>query len=333
MSSLKEWLMKEDEILYLLQRSLWNSDPEDLEDELFQLGPHALNYTSELKPVFLFEIENYNQLKLFDSVMVRDGAISLLSFFWHWPSPPDGHAKLLIHERLSYLVPSAWEKLVSYYSFEVDEQVDTSFQEVVFTGFIHPSIICLENLESLLNNMNKQCELKEKDAYVMTEVFSPRDDDRYQRTNPYYVDLIGLLKSFFPKLKGISWNELSTRDVQRMKFLNLDEYKMMCADSYVYFHLLSKGGRPFFGHKRISESFGTLELSPFHRLHLSQGKGPQAQLLGEKLYSELEALKDEISQDFVSTQALRDRSHLTLGSPPELSSFLFTFLKNNENAI
>jgi hypothetical protein len=333
MSSLKEWLMKEDEKLYLLQRSLWNSDPEDLEDELFQLGPHSSNYTSELKPIFLFEVENYNQLKLFDSVMVRDGAISLLSFFWHWPSPPGGHAKLLIHESLSYLVPNAWDKLVSYYSLEVDERDDSSFEEVIFTGLIHPNIICLKSLESLLNEMNKYCELKEKEAYVMTQVFSPRDHDHDERTNPYYVDLIGLLKSFFPKLKGISWNELSNRDVQRMKVLDLDEHKMMCSDSYVHFHLFSKGGRPFFRHKAISESFGTLELSPFHRLHLSQEKAPKAQELSDKLYLELDALKDEIALDLVNTQALSDRSHLILGSSPELTSFLFAFLKDNEDSI
>lgn len=328
MSSLQEWLIKEDEKAYLSQRSSWTYDTEDVQDELFQLAQHALSYTNELKPVFLFEVKNSHQLKLFDSLMVRDGAVSLLCFFYRWPTPPKGHAKLLIDESLSYLVPASWEELVSYYSLEVHAAPLENFEGIIFTGFVHPEVICLESLESKFRALKEECDLHEKDAYVMTEVFLPREHEHSKQTRPYYVELVGLLKSFFPKLKGLSWDELSTMDVRKMKVYNMDEHKTMCSDSYVNFSLFSRGARPLFEQNIMKKGFGTLELSPFHRLNLREERGPEKRVMSEQLYSELMALKDEVDQDFQKVQELNDRSHLLLGCPRELSSFLFEFLKN-----
>lgn len=328
MSALQEWLMREDEKAYLSQRSSWNYETEDVQDELFQLGPHALNYANELKPIFLFEVKNPHQLKLFDSVMVRDGAISLLSFFYKFPSPPKGHARLLVEESLSYLVPRTWEELVCYYSLEVDPLSQENFKGVVLTGLIHPNVISLESLENKLTSLRKSCDLNEKEVYVMTQAFCPREQDHFERTRPYYVELVGLLKSFFPKLKSISWEDLSTRDVRQLKVFDLDEKKVICSDSFVNFNLFGRGAGLLFEQESLDESFGTLELSPFHRLHLKRERSSTAIALSERLYFDLEPLKEEIDQDLETTKKLSDKSHLLLGQPREISSFLFEFLKN-----
>lgn len=331
MSLLNEWLITEDEKAYLSQRSSWIHETQNVQDELFQLGPHALNYTNELKPIFLFEVKNRPHLNLFNSIMVRDGAASLLSFFYQWPSPPQGHPKLLINESLSYLVPESWESIVAYYACELDNREKQSFQGIVFTGLIHPDIICLDFLEGQLRDLSERENLKTKDAYVMTQVFSPREQDSSERTRPYYVELVALLQTFFPKLESISWNELSGQNVQEMKVLNLDQRKIICSDSYVNFNLFSRGAGSLFEESRDDkmDSFSGIALSPFHHLRLKDKRTQTKKNMSQKLYTELESLRGVIDQEFKNLRELNDRSHLLLGCPRELSSFLFYFLKQH----
>jgi hypothetical protein len=80
-----------------------------------RLWPCSEDFYHPLNPMFSCFFRAQEHLELFKVVMLRDGALMLLDFFFRFPVPKGKVAKFLIPAELSFLIPMAWRPHVLCY--------------------------------------------------------------------------------------------------------------------------------------------------------------------------------------------------------------------------
>ncbi len=89
----------------------------DASDRQGKLWPSGEDFFHPLNPLFSFFIRHQHQLELFQVLLLRDGAQTLLDFFLRFPSPKSD-TRLLVDANLAFLVPAGWRPHTLYWRME-----------------------------------------------------------------------------------------------------------------------------------------------------------------------------------------------------------------------
>ena len=80
--------------------------------------PHACSIFNLLNPLYLANVKDFESFASHNYILVRDGFYPLADFFYRFSRPGQCNVILLIHEKLKFIVPEAWENNVLTYNIQ-----------------------------------------------------------------------------------------------------------------------------------------------------------------------------------------------------------------------
>jgi hypothetical protein len=261
--------------------------------------PCTTEYGSSLNSVFLSEIPNLEVFNKRPVWLVRDGLVPLLWFFRNYPKPGAIKSRLLIHEELVSVVPTAWIKHVGSYL------TVTNFQEGVlkpkasepkflFTGLLMDSIFSLDSVDEQLENLHKEFGPNFKKAektlclFIRHDMFIPEDQSSFQ-----VKFMVKLMQGLGSNVNVISLDELKLVSNWYGFYFQDWNAKRVVSDSFITHMALSRGakmldrGRPqVLGKVGRGERF--VPLSPYHGMLIKDNVEPVSAKMRPKIDAEIE---------------------------------------------
>lgn len=83
-----------------------------------KIWPCAEDFFHPWNPTFGFFFTSEAHMKLYDMILLRDGAQGVVDFFLRFANYKTGFSKVAIHEDLAFLVPKGWRNKTLYYRIE-----------------------------------------------------------------------------------------------------------------------------------------------------------------------------------------------------------------------
>jgi len=218
------------------------------------LLPHSIEYFHPMRPVFVLLPKNEAVLAQFSPLLVRDGALALLHFFYHHPKPSLTQTTLLIPNRLRYFVPEAWVAQSALY-FPVSKR-DHLFEPDRVESFVFILTLIDEkqaSLEWLAAEIEKiRCWTEKRPSPVQFKclVFYSGDfqvrSEHFEESSGYTFKMISSLQSKLGhSVEFVSLSEIRQESQERTVFIDVNELGFYYADSFVVHELLRRGARDF----------------------------------------------------------------------------------------
>ena len=203
------------------ENNLHRNESNEIQNNLW---PSSEDFFHPWNPVFGSVFRTTNQLKAYPALLLKDGALSLVDFFFRFPNPTVETPTIIVHADLAFLVPDSWQQQCFLYRLET-HRTYTPTQKIVFyahatESFLNWSIMKFE-IDDFLLKFSKNAEVS---AHICQrqEVFEQPISDQtiaYELTST-------LQKNFTKKISFLNLHELkalmSKKDVT---YINLDLYK------------------------------------------------------------------------------------------------------------
>jgi len=121
------------------------------------LLPNTLDYYSPFLPKFFTNLSSPHLIFNFPSFWLRDGRFGIDSFFKNFPEPIDHMPNILIHGKLSSLIPNSWNKRCLLYDFysEKDLILKPKYKPdyLFFVVSLFPTYTSLNFMKNRLNDL------------------------------------------------------------------------------------------------------------------------------------------------------------------------------------
>ena len=176
-----------------------------------KLWPSSEEFYHPWNPTFADFCHSEEALDLYPTLLLRDGAQSLLDFFLRFPEPGKSKTQVLVHADLSCLVPMAWKEQTKYYRLENSKPNTVTSQLLIYhllneTPFDRETYS--QQLQRFLSQFSNDSEvslyLGLRDSLYPKQWSERRD----------FLDLISEFQFYFKK---------------KINILNLDDFKRMAA--------------------------------------------------------------------------------------------------------
>jgi hypothetical protein len=312
---MSRFLATEQEILLHRQQGLWSNDNSLTEDMLYLINPHGEPYHSKFTAFYLFEVKSLKHLSYFNSILVRDGLLPLLKFFFDQPAPKNFSSSLLIHEDLAYLTPKAWQEQVYYYRYASSLNKSSSENNIVLSFGVLDSYTCpLDRLNYLLNTVKWD---KVKQLYGLYNLPYPQTDTELHQFDGHYLKVIESLRAHCPVIEPTNWRQCQGLPLSQVSLIDLNLTKFWYADSYVEFFLRSRGAKLLEQDKSAPNNIlFSHELSPHHKIEIFKTPSKTQLIQASNLYSEIERLRPSVlHEEEKFPREVGDSSKLELCSP------------------
>lgn len=236
------------ELLSLFRnRNLWSAETGKAQGTLTFLSHHARPYFSPLRASFLFEFKSLEALTFFSPVLVRDGAMTLLHFFYKNPNPPK-NLFLIVQKKLKNLIPSSWRSHVLLYDIQNQCRALNSNKKILFlVSSFGDRQNSLEYTQKILKNIG----LLNQDENIEIAICPVSSQNKEialiqdALTTQYSESIFQIANSFgvSPKLTTVS--NLNGKDLSDWLFVDLNEYSFYYSDSFLHHLLCLQGARPY----------------------------------------------------------------------------------------
>lgn len=244
----------------------------DHQDLYHRLTPAAQHYLSLVNPVNLFELKDpAAQLKTFPSVMVRDGLMSLFSFFLLHETPANFKTKLCIHENFCDYVPQQWKDQVEFYSFYFRDisplGIKPERNSLIVKGLIHDTF----EMKSFTGTLKQHPQINQI-FFMPTTKPSLCHDSYYDQGNYLEKKLLECWDEL--KNSGLNVSIVSSEDIKRTLdfnetyFFDLNPTGFIYMDDYTDTYLLSRGSIPLVS-APVPGTETTFDISPYHGIMAS----------------------------------------------------------------
>ncbi len=236
------------------------------------LGIHSRPYFSPFRATFLFEMKPQS-IGYFSPFLARDGALTLLHFFYQYPRPLDPTVRILVQRSLLPLVPKAWRKNVFPYGL-----VDKSRTEDLDTFNIIFVLSALGFKQSRMTYIEKQIDAAlaaakgRKMQIQCLSVWSGVEDTAAVRDelNRYQNEiLLEIAHRTGVRPVNRTIRELEMSNLADWYFCDLNEFNFYYADSYLPHFFYSQGARPLGPRESFhGEALLQIPLSFYHELRV-----------------------------------------------------------------
>lgn len=251
---------------------LWLSGTDAARGMFCLLGQHAERYFSPYCSAFLFEMKSLHAITYFSPLIVRDGAMSLMKFFYDNPQPPSESTLVGINDSLRGLVPSAWIKNVFTYKIRSNKKFNYSCDKIkilLLNTQLGPNHCTKEYLSRLYSKIKTKTSSNSFEIHYSSFLSQNSEDLSVRGDLAKHHDelLIEVLRTFQSAPVVKSPNELKFNDYSDFLFCDLNEFHFYYSDSYFYHSLLQQGAIGFDDESDSSEAIVKIQLSPYHEIH------------------------------------------------------------------
>ncbi|MDP7321718.1 MAG: hypothetical protein QF441_13990 [Bacteriovoracaceae bacterium] len=224
----------------------------EFRDELFKevywsYFPITQKYYFEANPAFISEFRNLFDLGRFPLVMLRDGYVGLLDFFFQQAKPTlDLPSEILIHKKFEKLVPKGWEDRIHLYSFMNKGEEKPCMENLVLHGIGTEELFWHSNLEQRLQALKDKCQGANIFLFL-PQRNSPLSRKEHQDMKFNLKTMQIIFKVFGDEVTVETDSERFFKkfNFERFSFYNLDQSHVFVADNFLDHYLYSMGGSNF----------------------------------------------------------------------------------------
>jgi hypothetical protein len=236
------------------------------------LGVHYRPYFSPFRAAFLFEMKPQSIIR-FSPVLARDGALTLLHFFYQNPLPMDPAVRILVNRSLLSLVPRAWRKnILPYGLVDKSPQKETQTFKVIFVLFgLGLKQSRMAYVEKQIETVMAKAQGRKMEVQCLTvwsgiEETAPIRDELNRHQNEILVE-IASRTGCRPLNRTIK--ELEMSHLTDWHFCDLNEFNFFYADSYLTHFFYSHGASPVGKNETFhGEALLQIPLSFYHDLRV-----------------------------------------------------------------
>lgn len=323
---MSNFLASEQEMFFFRQQGLWSKDDQLCEKLLFLMSPHGETFHTGLSSFFLFESKSLKHLSYFKNILVRDGLLPLLKFFFEQPRPAAFGQNLLIHEDLSHIVPKQWSQQVYFYRYSDLKSEDKAPPKSVIALGILDETSC--PIDLLTRRLEQRNERQAMDCHGLFNLPYPKRENELYDFGGHYIHVMEALREQNFKMFSLNWNRCQNMSLAEIGLLDLNLTKFWYADSYVEHFLRSRGARQIAneGKRSTDKALFSKRLSPHHQIEIHNDWDPKAKKISEIIYTKVEALRDNIlSKEQTYPKSEDEESEVKLCSP-ELSRLALSII-------
>ncbi len=364
-SSVNEFSLNANENELFMSNHLYSWLKNDIATKklLAYLYPHSKNYHSELRPLFLFQIRDFDLLNSFSSIMAKDGLFSLLKFFNTFPAE-SLKTSLLIQEKLAYIVPENFKNKIKFYKNTLESQKENHIPEKIFIiATINPYHNSLDYVKSSLEKLIKRYGNDIQKASISCFLISPiqfyeiDELGNFGISGVFESDIVnvGLAENYscynykFAQviqrqfkdididididIEFVNWHTVQAQDLKDSMFLDLNESNFLYSDSFIIHHFLSKGSIPFNQNEFIpsENKLFSYKTSPFHSIEIHNNFPSNYEAIHNGLAEELVELKKYVLKEEFIFDPRNNNSMMNFSN--SFQSFAHDVSKNISKAI
>jgi hypothetical protein len=250
----------------------WFSKSDLVESMTELLGQHALPYFSPLKAAFLFQFKSIDSLSYYSPVLARDGALMLAHFFLKNPEVTDHSIQIIIHEKLSNLVPASWQKNVLTYSIRSLSNFKNFDQKRSSLALVATMLGAKQNSKEYLDQcLQKFTAINKTAPQRITLVCAcPQtacDPQTQEALLKNYSELVFEISKIGIPVNFKSTEQLKGENLTDFYFQDLNEFLFYYSDSFISQLLLSHGALDLSCSMSQSQApIATFPLSFYHEL-------------------------------------------------------------------
>lgn len=265
------------ELLSLFRNTnLWSAQTEKAQGTLTFLSHHSRSYFSPFRASFLFEMKSLEALSYFSPVLIRDGGMTLLHFFYRHPTPPNPEILLFVHKKLQNLVPIKWRPQVLYYDIKNKQQANLTplNLKILFLvsayGERQNSLIYTQNILQKIQKLAQDRPLEISVCPISSQ--NKEDSSTSDILTAHYTQTvlqIAAATKTTPSMQTVS--DLQNKDLSNWNFIDLNEHCFYYGDSFLQHILYLQSAQPLFSDSSTNDSAKkvlTVPLSFSHELHL-----------------------------------------------------------------
>ncbi len=318
--------MSHNRIIEILKRSESNSifsyekiwkNPVPLSEKYrTYLSPDSNAYHSCINPLFSFELEEngFKSFRIFSHLSLRDGVYPLLRYFSLNPVPHEIDPVLIVDEKLSGLVPSAWRERVWLREVFIETTKEENLQELVLLISPDKDSSPLDIVERELLKIKKQSlSFKKILIYFSSCNFMGEEDADYDFSWGYKIHNC-LLRTFSgQEVEIIDYQEYQRRNFSKSAFFFLNPLSFYFSDSYILHDLLQRGAVPLIktAKKKAGDEFVNVSINHGFILHqrFNEKTHVMTPFLGEKVFKNTiytPAMDDDFTNLKLSTKDFKD---------------------------
>ena len=285
--------------------ALWVSESEASIGTKCLLGQHANKYFSPFSAAFLFEIKSLGALSYFSPIIVRDGALTLLKFFYDNPRPPNNSSLLVVNDALKNIIPANWADRVLTYKLTSNKKFNYASDKIKIL-FLNTQLGKNQCTKKYLLNLFTQLRSYAKtttfEVYFSSflsynsESLSTRNE-LAKHDNELLIELFNVFKSV-PIIK--SPNDIVTDDFSDFLFCDLNEFNFYYSDSYFCHSLLAQGAAAFpRNDAHEEEPLVKIPLSLYHNIEVFELPKTNPFLVNaQKIQNHLDAFRESKELSF-----------------------------------
>ena len=226
----------------------WNIEHRDqfFTELYWSWHPQTEKYFFEGNPSFSYEYRNLFDMGRYPIVMLRDGFVGCLDFFFIHPSPPkDFKSLLLIPKKYEAIVPSSWKGQVGCYEIKQRQARYDEKSHIFLFGYPTEALFLRQSPRELAESIGDLLQDFQEYSFFLPIRESKMSKEKV-KLKAHYIEFLKELYrriGFDVRLEFNNYQKM-TRELQGrpFKFLNLDREKFVIYDNYIDHHLFSIGG-------------------------------------------------------------------------------------------
>lgn len=242
--------------------------------------PALEKYFFEANPSYFYEYQNMFDIGRYPLVMIRDGYVGILDFFFMHPVPTkDMPTIFMIPKKYKRLVPKKWKEQVVFYTIEENKKSEDTKKLLIVHGPGLEDVFWKRTPEDIVSDLANLSTEYKKVYLLLPQRDSFLSTPKEQR-NLYWLQLIKNVYKHFGfdvqmslEISAFLKKLESKKVLSNFSFINIDQNQVFNADNYIDHYLWSKGGhRIELEKENVLPNSDEVEysLSPFHKIKISE---------------------------------------------------------------
>lgn len=204
--------------------------------------PHSEGFYNPLGlDSFLYHFKKIEWFNFFPTLLVKDGLLSILHFFWRFQAPGKIKTRLILPKEAAVLVPTAWQDQCLFYEIGRHPVEEIKCNKLFLTTLVTPELYTKETLREKLA-MAKNSSLPIAGLFFRHEPLGEEAVDTNENWDfKFFSELTALLDGEF---ELCDWKSVRGSDLSHASFLELNDNSYWYNDSTVAHSFLSQGAVP-----------------------------------------------------------------------------------------
>ena len=260
--------------------------------------PHSEDtYNPFRMSTFLYHFKKTEWFNFFPILMIRDGHLSILHFFYNHPEPKDINTIFILPYSARNIIPPAWQDQCLIYQIKRDDDyVLDKAKNLYLTTSVSSDLYELEYIEKCLQLASKKA-LPLYGLFFRHEAFGEESIDTNDNHDYTFLNKLNSLTN--QTIELVDWKKTQNSDLSHSSFMNLNQNNFWYNDSSVSHLFLSQGAKPLNNKTYPFEKYNKetdIKISQYHFYHLEQ-VSRSARAEGARCWEYIEGIPSHVFPD------------------------------------